>query len=91
MALKTHLKIALAWLRYEEVEAGYSLVFHRWLPANPVVLTDTAQSVVGYFNINSTRDPVKIPEGESWRPHYYGIKLAMLTEAILELEELLDG
>lgn len=92
MSLKLHLKIALEWLRLEEEARSYNLVTHCWRIGQPsVFLTREAQSIVDYFlNQVPDLDHPDLPEGESLRPHYYGIRLAAMTEAILELEELLD-
>lgn len=92
MSLKIHLKIALAWLRLEEEERSYNLVTHSWRVDRPIVfLTREAQHIVDYFlNQVPDLDHPELPEGEDLRPHYYGVRLAAMTEAILELEELLD-
>lgn len=91
MALKPHLKIALAWLRYEEQNTLLTLTTRANFSGNPVMLTDVADAVLDALGAHiGSDDAFEVPDGEPPYRHYFSWRLAVVTEAILELEELLD-
>lgn len=90
MALRTHLKIALAWLHYEEQDALLRLTTTANL-RNPVMLTDVADAILNALGVHiGSNEAFEVPTGESPYHHYFSWRLGALTEAILELEGLLD-
>jgi hypothetical protein len=91
VALRTHLKIALAWLHYEEQNILYTLTTRIIYPRNPVMLTDVADYLLDSLSCHvNSDDSFEVPDGEPPSSHYFSWRLAVVTEAILELEELLD-
>lgn len=93
MALKHHLEIALEWLRWEEQTAVLRLISTWRFSQNPVILTEIADSIVAALGAHISVDDAsfELPYGESLYHHYFSLRLAAVTEAILELEELLEG
>mgnify|MGYP000747639845 CR=1 FL=1 len=96
MAFKHHVEIALEWLRREEYNTAFSLESGILIPWNRVFLSDVAQSIIDYFmddhfmdRAGLSYDDISLP-GDAFRLHWYGIRLAFLTEAINELEDLLN-
>lgn len=91
MALRTHLKIALAWLRYQEQDTVLRLTTTAKLPMSPIALTDVADVILNALGVHiGSNEAFEVPDGESPYHHYFSWRLAVVTEAILELEELLD-
>lgn len=90
MAFKHHVVIALEWLRCEEGLAADRLM-RKGASVGPnwVFMTDMADAIVDHLGANCIvmHD---LPEGEETREHYFAMRMALLAEAIGELEDLLN-